>query len=36
MKSEDTEIGSAFLAIGELDALEVQEKLKYVVEQLKN
>jgi len=36
MKSEDTEIGSAFLAIGELDALEVGEKLKYVVEQLKN
>ena len=36
MKSEDTEIGSAFLAIGELDAFEVQEKLKYVVEQLKN
>jgi hypothetical protein len=36
MKSEDTEIGSAFLAIGELDAAEVEEKLKYVVEQLKN
>ena len=36
MKSEDTEIGSAFLAIGELDASEVEEKLKYVVEQLKN
>jgi len=34
--SEDTEIGSAFLAIGELDAFEVEEKLKYVVEQLKN
>ncbi len=36
MKSEDTEIGSAFLAIGELDADEVGEKLKYVVEQLRN
>ncbi|MGA2663583.1 MAG: hypothetical protein ABSF83_01385 [Nitrososphaerales archaeon] len=34
--SEDTEISSAFLAIGELDADEVQDKLKYVVEQLKN
>jgi len=36
MKSEDTETGSAFMAIGELDAFEVQEKLKYIVEQLKN
>jgi len=34
--SEDTEIASAFLAIGELDADEVGEKLKYIVEQLKN
>jgi hypothetical protein len=36
MASEDTEISSAFLAIGELNADEVQEKLKYIVEQLKN
>jgi hypothetical protein len=36
MASEDTEIASAFLAIGELDADEVEEKLKYIVEQLKN
>jgi len=36
MTSEDTEIGSAFLAIGELNADEVGEKLKYIVEQLKN
>jgi hypothetical protein len=36
MTSEDTEIASAFLAIGELDADEVGEKLKYIVEQLKN
>jgi hypothetical protein len=36
MKSEDTEIGSAFLAIGELNADEVEEKLRYIVEQLKN
>jgi len=36
MKSEDTEIASAFLAIGELGADDVQEKLKYIVEQLKN
>ncbi len=35
MKSEDTEISSAFLAIGELDADEVQEKLKSVLEQLR-
>jgi hypothetical protein len=34
--SEDTEIASAFLAIGELDADELGEKLKYIVEQLKN
>jgi hypothetical protein len=36
MTSEDTEIASAFLAIGELNADEVEEKLKHVVEQLKN
>ena len=36
MTSEDTEISSAFLAIGELNADEVEEKLEYVVEQLKN
>ncbi len=36
MKSEDTEIASAFLAIGELDSQEVGEKLKSIVEQLKN
>lgn len=35
-KSEDTEVASAFLAIGELGADEVEVKLKYVVEQLKN
>jgi hypothetical protein len=34
MASEDTEIASAFLAIGELKQNEVFEKLKYVVEQL--
>jgi hypothetical protein len=36
MKSEDTEIASAFLAIGGLTADEVAEKLKYIIEQLKN
>jgi hypothetical protein len=36
MASEDTEIASAFLAIGELNANEAEEKLKYIVEQLKN
>ncbi len=36
MTSEDIEIASAFLAIGELNADEVEEKLKYIVEQLKN
>jgi hypothetical protein len=36
MKSEDTEIASAFLAIGELNVDELDEKLKYVVEQLRN
>jgi hypothetical protein len=36
MISEDTETASAFLAIGELDADEVEDKLKYVVEQLRN
>ena len=36
MNSEDTEIGAAFLAIGELRADEVGVKLQYIVEQLKN
>ncbi len=36
MLSEDTEIASAFLAIGELGVDEVDAKLKYIVEQLKN
>lgn len=36
MASEDTEISSAFLAIGELNSSEVSEKVKYIVEQLKN
>jgi len=36
MTSDDTEIASAFLAIGELSADEVEEKLKYIVDQLKN
>jgi hypothetical protein len=36
MASEDTEIASAFLAIGELNADEVSDKLKYIVEQLRN
>jgi len=36
MKSDDTEIASAFLAIGELDADEVGGKLEYIIEQLKN
>jgi hypothetical protein len=36
MTSEDTEIASAFLAIGELNADEVGGKLRYIVEQLKN
>ena len=36
MASEDTEIASAFLAIGELVASEVQEKLQYIVLQLRN
>lgn len=36
MASEDTEVASAFLAIGELEAGEVQEKLKYIIEQLQN
>lgn len=34
MQSDDTEIASAFLAIGELKADEVEDKLKYVIEQL--
>ena len=36
MTSEDTEVASAFLAIGELEANEVQEKLQYLVLQLRN
>jgi hypothetical protein len=36
MTSEDTEIASAFLAIGELGAPEVEVRLKYIVEQLHN
>ena len=36
MASEDTEISSAFLAIGELNAEEVADKMKYIVEQLRN
>src|SRR5947199_10016976 len=36
MTSEDTEISSAFLAIGDLSADEVEEKLKYILEQLQN
>jgi len=36
MASEDTEIASAFLAIGELNQNELFEKLKYIVEQLQN
>lgn len=36
MTSEDTEIASAFLAIGELNANEVELKMKYIVEQLRN
>lgn len=36
MTSEDTEIASAFLAIGELGIDEVDDKLKYIIEQLKN
>ncbi|HVP24230.1 MAG TPA: hypothetical protein VMS77_10005 [Conexivisphaerales archaeon] len=36
MKSEDTEIASAYLAIGGLAAGDVGEKLKYIIEQLRN
>jgi hypothetical protein len=36
MNSEDTEVASAFLAIGELSADEVEGKLMYIVEQLRN
>jgi hypothetical protein len=36
MTSEDTEVASAFLAIGELEANEVEEKLQYIVLQLRN
>ena len=36
MTSEDTEIASAFLATGELEPEEVQDRLKYIVEQLAN
>jgi hypothetical protein len=35
MTSEDTEIASAFLAIGELNPNDVEEKLKYIVDQLR-
>jgi hypothetical protein len=34
--SDDTEMASAFLGIGELSADEVGERLKYIIEQLKN
>jgi hypothetical protein len=36
MTSEDTEVASAFLGIGELEASEVVEKLQYIVLQLRN
>ena len=36
MTSDDTEIASAFLAIGELSPDEVGDKLLYILEQLKN
>ncbi len=36
MTSEDTEIASAFLGIGELNADEIGEKVKYILEQLQN
>ena len=36
MESEDTEIASAFLAIGELDPGEVEAKVQSIVEQLTN
>ena len=36
INSDDTEIGAAFLAIGELRADEVEGKLQYIVEQLRN
>ena len=36
MESEDTEIASAFLTIGELNQNEVFEKLRYIIEQLHN
>jgi hypothetical protein len=36
MTSEDTEVASAFLAIGELEVNEVEEKLKYIELQLRN
>jgi hypothetical protein len=36
MESEDTEIASAFLAIGELGPDEVEAKVQYIVEQLTN
>lgn len=36
MESEDTEIASAFLAIGELEPEEVEAKMQYIVEQLTN
>jgi hypothetical protein len=36
MTSEDTEIASAFMAIGGMNVDEAEEKLKYIVEQLRN
>jgi hypothetical protein len=36
LTSEDTEIASAFMAIGELGVNEVEEKVKYIAEELKN
>lgn len=36
MESEDTEIASAFLTTGALEANEVDAKLRYIVEQLRN
>jgi len=36
INSEDTEVGAAFLAIGELSVEEVEEKLKQIIEQLRN
>jgi len=36
INSEDTKVAAAFLAIGELKPDEVEEKLKYIIEQLRN